>query len=142
MDYFCRVERIIQQNLFCRLYSNGMWRMLCTMAYWKKRKSKMAYWKEGRSLKWVWLFFPFGLLQVKIPCIDRLIPKGFSQRMGDWHILKCSLAVCRALGFWLQPFVLFLETWETIHSYITRKVKVWLLLFVKTTFCLFHSFIR
>ena len=56
---------------------------------------------------------------------------GFSQWLGDWHLLMCFIIDISFPGFWFQPFVPFLEKWGKIHLYTDLKVRFWLSFFVK-----------
>ena len=56
---------------------------------------------------------------------------GFSQWLGDWHLLMCFIIDISFPGFWFQPFVPFLEKWGKIHLYTDLKVRFWLWFFVK-----------
>lgn len=137
MDYFYHVEKMVQHNLFCELCSNGRSKTLYEMVHWKKGKPK------GGLLKWSWLLFPFGLLQMRIFCIDPLLPKGFSQgvqRLAPPDIDVQALVLASDYNLLFSSW----RNWEKLYLYTTLKVRFWLPLFVKTTFCscLLVSFIH
>ena len=67
---------------------------------------------------------------------------GFSQWLGDWHLLICFIIDISFPGFWSQLFVPFLEKWGKIHLYTILKVRFWLSLFVKATSYLPVGFIH